>query len=191
MDSFWARLDYSLKVRLPIVLGVALVSITITALVTEPVRRTVGYAPGQPINFSHKVHAGDMKVDCRYCHVGVETGRFASVPASQTCMNCHSVAAVDRPGVAALRTLYSQGEPVVWKRVYRAPDFVYFSHDVHIAAKADCRNCHGDVATMDVVRQVQPMSMGSCLGCHRNASTRIVGARSDLVGPENCSSCHR
>lgn len=191
MESFWARFDYSVKVRLPIVLGVALLTVVVTALVTAPVRRAVGYAPAQPVNFSHKLHAGDMKVDCRYCHIGAETGRFAAVPATGICMNCHRVAVVDRPGVAAVRRSFQQGTPIAWKRIHRLPDFTYFAHDVHLAAKADCRDCHGDVASMDVLRQVKSLSMGSCLNCHRNAATRIAGSRADLAGPENCSSCHR
>lgn len=191
MESFWARFDHTVKIRLPIVIGVALVSIAVTALVTAPVRRTSGFAPIQPVDFSHRQHAGDMKIDCRYCHTGVETGRYAAIPPVQVCMNCHSVAAVDSPGVALVRALYLEEKPVVWKRVHRLPDFVYFSHDVHIAANVGCEVCHGDVATMDVIRQVHPLSMGSCLSCHRNAHSEVVGAPPDLRGPENCSSCHR
>lgn len=191
VDSFWARVDHTVKVRLPIVVAVALASITVTALVTAPVRRTPGYAPEQPIDFSHRQHAGDMKIDCRYCHTGAEFGRHAGIPSAGICMNCHSVAAIDSPGVARLRALYAEGQPVRWRRIHRLPDFVYFSHDVHVAARIECEQCHGDVATMDVVRQVHPLSMGSCLSCHRNAYAEVVGAQPDLRGPENCSACHR
>jgi mono/diheme cytochrome c family protein len=132
-----------------------------------------------------------MRIDCRYCHGGVETGRHAGIPPSRTCMNCHSVAAVDRPGVAQLRSLYQQGLPVPWKRIHRLPDFVYFSHQIHIGAGIGCENCHGDVAKMDVVQQVRALSMGNCIGCHRDVRSQVVGARPDLVGPENCTACHR
>ena len=191
MESFWARLDHNVKVRLPAVIGVVVACVAVTALATAPSRRTAGYAPPQPVDYSHRQHAGDMRIDCLYCHTGAEAGRHAGVPAAGTCMNCHSVAAVDSAGVAHLRALYAQGRPVVWRRIHRLPDFVYFSHSVHIAAKIGCENCHGDVARMDVVQQVHALSMGSCLACHRNAPTQVVGAPPDLIGPENCSSCHR
>jgi hypothetical protein len=191
VDSFWARLDHHVKVRLPITLAVLVVSVAATGLLTEPSRRTPGYGPAQPVAFSHEMHAGTMRVDCRYCHRGVDSGRFATVPASSTCMNCHSVAATDRPGVTLLRALYEEGKPVPWKRVHRLPDFVYFAHDVHVAAGAGCENCHGNIAQASLVRQVHTLSMGSCLDCHRNAHSRIVRAGADLRGPENCSACHR
>ena len=191
MGSFWARLDHYVKFHLPAIVGVVLISVTVTALVTEPVRRTVGYAPPQPINFSHKQHAGDMRIDCRYCHTGVETGRHAGIPAVGICMNCHSVAAVDSAGVAQMRALYAQGQPVAWQRVHKLPDFVYFSHNIHIAADIGCENCHGNVARMDIVEQVRPLSMGNCLGCHRHTPEQAAGVPADLKGPEDCSSCHR
>ena len=191
MESFWARLDYQIKVRLPIVVGVLAIAVAVTALVTAPARRTMGYAPGQPVDFSHRQHAGDMRIDCRYCHLGAESGRHASVPAAGICMNCHRVAAVDSAGVAHLRELYARGRPVEWERIHRLPDFVYFSHDVHLAAGASCGSCHGEVPRMEKVQQVHALSMGSCLDCHRNAPAQVVGAPADLRGPEHCSACHR
>ena len=191
MESFWSRLDTIVKVRLPIVAGVVLVSVAAAALVTAPSRRTVGYEPQQPVAFSHKQHAGDMRIDCRYCHTGVETGRHAGIPATAVCMNCHSVAAVDSPGVAVVRQLYEQGQAVQWERIHRLPDYVYFAHDVHIAAGVDCRSCHGDVRGMEAVAQVHELSMSSCLRCHRHPQSEAAGVKPDLVGPENCSACHR
>jgi len=191
VESFWARLDYHVKVRLPLVIAVALISVVATALVTAPSRRTQGYAPEQPIAFSHKQHAGDMRIACQYCHTGAETGRYAGIPASSICMNCHRIAAVDSSGVARLRELYAQGRPVPWKRIHKLPDYVYFAHDIHIAAQIGCESCHGRVEQMQVVRQVHPLSMGSCLDCHRNVQQKVPGVPPDLRGPENCSACHR
>lgn len=191
MGSFWAHLDHAIKVRLPIVIGVTLVAVLVTGLVTDPVRRDIGYEPTQPIDFSHQQHAGDMRIDCQYCHTGVETSRNAGIPAVAVCMNCHSVSAVDSPGVAQLRILYEQNRPIVWKRVHRLPDFVYFSHSPHVQAGVDCAVCHGDVAKMDVVRQTHPLTMQSCLDCHRNPHDFAVGLASDVKGSETCTTCHR
>ena len=191
MGSFWAHLDHAIKIRVPIVLGVVLVSVLVTGLVTDPTRRAQGYAPTQPIDFSHRQHAGEMRIDCKYCHGGVETSRSAGIPAASVCMNCHAVAAIDSPGVAIVRALYERNRPVRWQRIHRLPDFVYFAHSPHIKAGVDCITCHGDVRQMDVVRQVHPLTMRSCLDCHRNPQAEAVGLREDLKGPENCTTCHR
>jgi len=191
LEPRWNRLDHHVKVHLPIILGVAILSALLTGLVTTPVRRVEGYAPEQPIPFSHQMHAGSMKIDCRYCHIGVETGRHAAIPASSICMNCHSVAALDRPGVKLLRAAYADNRPMVWRRIHRLPDFVYFSHNLHIAAKIDCEYCHGKVREMEVASQAVSLSMGSCLSCHRNVQQRVPVVLPGLSGPENCSACHR
>jgi hypothetical protein len=191
LAGIWGHLDHHVKVRLPITLGVVLASVLVTGVLTSPSRRTPLFSPAQPIAFPHDRHAGTMHIDCRYCHIGVETGRFATVPSSQICMNCHSVAMIDRPGVAMLRAEYAAGRPIAWKRVYKLPDFVYFSHDVHIPAGATCDLCHGDVTQAVAIRQILPLSMGNCIGCHRSAESRIAGARAGLRGPDDCSACHR
>ncbi len=191
LEPRWNRLDHWVRVHLPILCGVGILSAVITGLVTTPVRRVEGYSPAQPVPFSHQMHVGTMRIDCRYCHIGVETGRHASIPASSICMNCHSVAALDRPGVQLLRASYAANRPIFWRRIHRLPDFVYFSHDVHILAKIDCEYCHGKVREMEVVSQAVSLSMGSCLGCHRNVQERVPGIAPGLVGPENCSACHR
>lgn len=191
MEPNWNRLDEHVKFCLPVVVAVALLSILITALVTTPIRRVKGYAPAQPINFSHQLHSGQMRLDCRYCHPGVEVSRHASVPATSFCMNCHNAAAIDRPGVVRLREAAAQGEALVWKRVHRLPDFVYFAHQPHVQAGIRCETCHGNVRRMEVMTQAGPLSMGSCLGCHRNPHERAPEWQATLIGPENCSACHR
>jgi hypothetical protein len=187
----WARLDRLVRLHLPVILGVAVLSAFITALVTTPVRRTPGYAPRQPIPFSHELHAGSMRIDCHYCHTGVEISRHAGVPALSVCMNCHSVAAIERPDIERLRQSWTEGRPLAWKRIHRLPDFVFFAHQAHVTAGIDCANCHGDVRRMQVVSQVMSLSMRSCLDCHRNAHQRIPGSSPELMGPENCTACHR
>ncbi len=139
----------------------------------SPYNTDVGYAPKQPIAYSHKLHAGDMKMDCRYCHAYVERGPYAGVPSTQTCMNCHSQVKKDSPLLAPLRESWTTGISVPWKRIHKVPDFAYFDHSAHMGfgtgegrAAIGCETCHGRIDNMEVVRQVQPLSMSWCLDCH-------------------------
>jgi hypothetical protein len=191
VEPNWNRLDEHVKFYLPVVVVVALVSVLVTGLVTVPVRRVTGYAPAQPISYSHELHAGKMRIDCRYCHLGVERSRHASVPATDICMNCHKLASVDKAEVVRLREIVSANQPIAWKRVHKLPDFVYFSHRSHVNSGISCEQCHGDVRRMEDLTQVASLSMGSCLDCHRNAPHRAPGIEASLKGPENCSACHR
>src|SRR5437868_15408414 len=102
-------LDYGLKVRLPIILFVVIVSFIVTYYASYAERNGIGYAPVQPINFPHKLHAGDMKIDCKYCHIGVEKSRTASVPPTNICMGCHALAKKDSPEIQKLTQYYNDG----------------------------------------------------------------------------------
>lgn len=139
-----------------------------------------GYEPIQPLEFSHKLHAGELQIPCQYCHVDADKGRHASVPAMNMCMNCHSVAGNGKPGVEQLRQAYKDGKPLAWVRVHDVPDHVYFSHWQHIAKGVACQHCHGPVETMDRIQQVESLEMGWCVTCHR-----ANGA------PTECSTCHQ
>jgi hypothetical protein len=133
-----------------------------------------GYAPEQPIPFSHKLHAGDMGLDCQYCHTQPEKGRHATVPSLNVCMNCHSQvkrrvgASEDSVHLAKLREHFANNEPVRWIKVHDTPDYVYFSHRPHVkTAGISCQTCHGPVENMDKVTVSIPFNMGWCLDCHR------------------------
>ena len=126
-----------------------------------------GYAPEQPIAFSHKLHAGKLELDCKYCHSNVEKGPHATVPPLSTCMGCHSVVAKEQPEIKKLQDYWERGIPVPWVRIHRVPDYVYFTHQAHIKAGLDCATCHGDVASFERVAQVRPLEMGDCVSCHR------------------------
>lgn len=139
-----------------------------------------GYAPVQPINFSHRKHAGDMQIPCQYCHVNTEQGRIATVPAMNVCMNCHKIAGAGKPEVEKLKEHYAKGEEIEWVRVHDLPDFVYFTHRVHIAKGFACQQCHGPVETMDRIEQVAPLTMGWCVDCHKQNG-----------GPLECNTCHQ
>ena len=131
-------------------------------------RNNQGYAPTQPIAFSHKLHAGDLGMDCLYCHSNAEKSAHATVPSVDACMGCHSVVRTDRPEIQKLTEYYASGKSIPWVRVHRLPDVVAFSHKAHVAAGVACQQCHGPVETMDILAQNANLSMGWCLSCHRN-----------------------
>ena len=185
------RLDYILRVRLPITIFVILACFTITFFVSKPERDMVGYSPDQPINFPHNIHAGLMKIDCQYCHTGVEKSRVAMVPPVATCMNCHTIARKDKPEIIKLTRYYKEGKTLPWKRVHRVPDFVYFNHSVHVNRGIDCVHCHGDVRQMAKIKEVHPFTMAACLDCHRNAHENLPELKNIKNGPDYCFACHR
>jgi hypothetical protein len=165
----------------------------------------VGYSPRQPINFSHRLHAGTLALQCNYCHIGVESGPHATIPATSTCMNCHKYVKTDSPEIKKIQASWDTKKPIVWTRVYSLPDYVYFDHSRHIAAGVACLSCHGDVPEMTVIRKVTPLSMGWCLGCHRDPVSAQHPATEGLAmapllppsappiqrAPEHCTACHR
>lgn len=177
----------------------------------------VGYAPVQPVPFSHAIHAGQLGIDCRYCHVGVDKGPASTIPAAQTCMNCHNQVKTDSPLLAVVRESYETGKPVPWVKIHQVPDYVYFNHSAHINRGVSCVECHGRIDEMDTVAHSKPLSMSFCLDCHRNpekvvrpldkvtdlAWTHPEGTEGQLRDgakfvhdwnikpPQSCSGCHR
>jgi len=132
-----------------------------------------GYQPAQPIPFSHKIHAGELGLDCRYCHSFVEVGAYSNIPTTQVCMNCHSQIQKDSPKLAPLRESWETGKPVKWVQVHETPDHVYFNHSVHVNRGVGCVSCHGKVNEMEVVHHAEPQSMAWCLDCHRNPENHL------------------
>ncbi len=174
----------------------------------------VGYRPVQPVPYSHKLHAGDLGIDCRYCHYQVEYSRHANVPATKVCMNCHSIIGTDRETLDLVRESYANNTPIEWVRVHMLPEYAYFEHAIHLRAGVGCISCHGNVAMMEEVLQVQTLSMGWCLDCHRNPEDHIRPPSQvtnmywmppsdheewvhqfidemQINPPEDCSACHR
>ncbi len=200
--------------RLPAVAAVALALITGGAVFIvwyyfSPLNTQVGYAPHQPVPYSHRLHAGQLGIDCRYCHTNVERSVVAMVPPTQTCMNCHALVKADSAKLAPVRESWATGKPIEWVRVHRLPDHAYFDHSVHVTAGVGCVECHGRVDQMDVVAQAKPLSMSWCLDCHRDPGPRLrpkdqvtnmEWARKDdepiklarpVDPPKHCSGCHR
>jgi hypothetical protein len=180
----------------------------------------VGFEPEQPVPFSHQLHAGQLGLDCRYCHQAVFESPHATVPTSQTCMNCHDPRKANVKGtsplLAAVRDSYDSGRPVEWRRVHKLPDYAYFNHAVHVNKGVSCVECHGKVNEMKVVRHDKPLSMGWCLKCHDDPSRslrpvdevtnlewapsggqtredigREIQKELQVNAPNNCQSCHR
>jgi hypothetical protein len=206
------------RLPLQIILYLCIVVCVATAGVNyymTPKYTRVGYAPIQPVPYSHAKHVGELGLDCRYCHSTIDTAG-AAVPTAQTCMNCHSQIRNASPALAAVRASFQTGAPVPWVHVHVMPSFVYFDHAVHVNRGVGCVECHGKVNEMDVVTQRQPMSMGFCLDCHRAPAERIretkdvfnldsptiAEAKGILVArefvrewkispPQSCSGCHR
>lgn len=127
----------------------------------------------QPVQFSHRHHVGDDGIDCRYCHSNVETSAAAGVPATETCMNCHSQLFADQPYLEPVRASFRDNTPIKWRRVHDLPEFVYFDHSIHIAKGVGCASCHGDVSKMASVSQEHSLQMEWCISCHKNPAPNI------------------
>ncbi len=139
----------------------------------SPQATDVGYMPEQPIPFSHRVHAGELGLDCRYCHNTVEETQHAAIPPTQTCMNCHAQIHPQSENLQPLFESYETGMPIKWVRVHDLPQYSYFNHGAHVTRGVSCVECHGRVDTMDVVYQHETLSMGWCLDCHRNPDPHV------------------
>jgi hypothetical protein len=128
----------------------------------------VGVVREQPVQFSHRHHARELGIDCRYCHVSVETSSFAGMPSSQTCMTCHSQIWTSAPMLEPVRESLRSGRPIAWTRVTRLPDHVYFDHSIHVAKGVSCADCHGRVDMMPLTHKAAGFRMKDCLQCHRD-----------------------
>ncbi len=160
-----------------------------------------GYAPVQPIAFSHALHAGKLQISCLYCHGGAARSDFSDVPSPGICMNCHvavhSVAGSNAPSpeIAKLLKVYethasSAPAQIPWIRVHHLPDYVHFSHRVHVNNNISCQECHGPVQTMTRVRQYSSLSMGWCINCHRLTPETAPKHWKKVGGPLDCAACH-
>ena len=136
-------------------------------------------APAQPIAFSHKTHAGTMKLACKMCHPNPEPGESMTIVPASRCMECHSSIKADSPEIRKLAEYAKSGTPIPWVRVYEIPSFVAFSHRVHLDSGSQCEDCHGPVASRDRLYRETDLSMGGCMSCHKARKATI-----------QCSVCH-
>ena len=150
-----------------LILSLAGLSILATGIVRSPLVTKEGVPVPQPVPYSHKLHVGQLKLDCRYCHTSVESSSFAGLPSTETCMNCHSQIGLSNPLIEPIRKSYQEGRSIEWSRVNDLPDYAYFDHSIHIHKGVGCVTCHGQVDSMAVMT-AKTWTMNACLECHRN-----------------------
>lgn len=138
-----------------------------------PYWNRIGIRPYQPVLFSHRHHAGELQIDCRYCHTSVETSAFAGMPSTRTCLTCHSQIFTDTPMLRPVVQSAATGEPLHWTRVNSLPDHVYFNHSIHLAKGIGCTTCHGQVGDMPLMAKAHPLSMRWCIDCHRDPAPNL------------------
>lgn len=206
--GFFARLNPVLGVLT--VIGVAVIVMIFGFYnQAQDLGTQIGYAPDQPVNFSHKLHAGNLEIDCQYCHTGVRKAKSANIPSTGICMNCHNVVKNGKYGGKEIKKVtqsWENKDPIEWVRIHNLPDHVYFNHAQHVkAGNVECESCHGNVENMEVVHQHSKLEMGWCINCHRNknvdASNNYYQKTFDFVdahdkftvaemGGTNCQKCH-
>ncbi|MCB1226511.1 MAG: cytochrome c3 family protein [Verrucomicrobiales bacterium] len=178
MGNFFPRWTNWLPLKLAVALVFIAGGVSVgVAYYFTPKYTRVGYEPSQPIPFSHKIHAGQLGLDCRYCHSHVESSGPANVPTNETCFNCHGAGKgnirSDSPKLAKVMQAQASGHPIEWERVHKLPDYAYFNHSVHVNRGVSCASCHGKINEMTVVRHEKPLSMGWCLDCHRTPEKNL------------------
>lgn len=214
-------LIFTKKVRFRAIHGIILVvgiavHFNIAMVEAQNLSRTQNYAPDQPIKFSHKVHAGDNKTDCRYCHNIADYSKSAGIPSNDVCLACHEVVKEGRnSGKFEINKIFrakNSGKPVEWIRIHNLQEHVFFSHAQHVnAGKVECETCHGPVEEMDIMRQFADLSMGWCVQCHRDTDVnftdnkyystyqklheelkagKINSVNVELIGGLDCMKCH-
>ncbi len=144
----------------------------------------VGYMPKQPDGgFNHQIHAGQLGMDCRYCHSNVEISHEANIPTVSSCYGCHSenklakfaTSESHKQKTEFVRSAYAANASIEWRRIHKLPDYVHnFPHQIHVNAGVSCYSCHGQITGMPVVHQVESLSMGWCLECHRAPEKHLV-----------------
>jgi hypothetical protein len=203
---------------IPVIILLGACGWQVKMIATDAMRlgRQQNYAPDQPVKFSHKIHAGENGIDCKYCHTVVERGKSSGIPATNLCMNCHIViregANSGKFEIAKILNAVETGKPIEWTRIHNLPEHVFFSHAVHVGSgKLDCTKCHGQVKEMDIMKQQNDLSMGWCINCHRQTNvkfvenpyyeqfpklhedlkaSRINSVTAEKIGANDCMRCH-
>ena len=170
---------------------------------TGPLVRVEG-APRQPIFFNHVIHAGSFGIACQYCHADARRSEYAGIPSVDRCLGCHKIiGAQDNPEIKKIHEYAQRREAIPWVRVFKVPEFTYFTHKAHVRAGVECQRCHGRVERMRVVGAdtgpritndlkrliglrppALPLTMGWCVDCHRAENAHGAHA------PLDCVTCH-
>ena len=187
-----------LKIIATIILFLNIAYFGFTALLSIGIDQ--GYQPIQPIAFSHRIHAGDNKIDCQYCHSAAKNSKSSGIPSVNICMNCHkNIGEVSEETATAehskafydgeIQKLYKaagwdsenleytgETEPIVWTRIHNLPDFAYYNHSQHVTVGGiKCQKCHGPVQEMEELYQFSPLTMGWCIDCHKETEVKMEG----------------
>jgi hypothetical protein len=166
---FSPRADTVFKLVLACLFAAPLLLVGGLMLLARSPLATLQFEPiEQPVPFDHRHHAGDERIDCRYCHRTAESSPYAGIPSTDVCMGCHAQIWPTSPTLGPVRASFFQGSPIAWTKVHRLPDFVYFDHSIHVSKGVGCVSCHGRVDEMAAVERVAPLTMQWCLDCHRD-----------------------
>lgn len=216
VDLIFFRFIKAKFVHLIVILITGFIMGEIIVVEAQGLGRQQYYSPDQPIDFSHKIHAGQNQIDCKYCHTTAQESIHAGIPAAKLCMNCHAVvktgSITGTKEIDKLLAAVKNNKPIEWIKVHNVPDHVFFSHAQHVnAGKIDCMECHGDVSQMDRIIQVNDLGMGWCIECHRTTEVqftnndfyknytklqaelnegKISGVTVDAIGGNDCQKCH-
>jgi len=198
---FTRTFDRRVYLTLGVLVASGVIFVAFGVYANWPSNREAGYMPPQPMAYSHKTHAGTLKIDCLYCHTNATKGPNASVPPLSTCMNCHNEVQPKgkdgklKPDIKLLLEHWKQGKPIRWNKVHVLADFVFFDHSRHMAdGTIRCQECHGPVETFEHMKRQYGLKMSWCLDCHKQEVKK-----KDLRGrevtttraPIHCSTCHR
>ena len=162
------------------IVGMATVAASAVGLLYSQGSADLATQDVQPISFSHALHAGQLKLDCLYCHRSAHQSRTASVPSLHLCMGCHQNLEATGAGSQTLLDHWKRQQPVAWVRLQRLPDFVYFTHERHLAHGLQCATCHGEVQEMTTTPRAASYEMGWCLSCHQQRGVS-----------QDCLTCHQ
>jgi hypothetical protein len=161
------------------------------AIIFSSYATEVGHPIEQVVPFSHQHHVSGLGIDCRYCHTGVESSPFAGIPATETCMTCHSQVWRDAPILAPVRESWTTGQPLRWNRVHNLPDYVYFDHSIHVQKGVACVSCHGRVDRMPLMAKSQTLYMRWCLDCHQSPESHLRPASEVFLMKDEAPNPHR
>jgi hypothetical protein len=164
-------------------------SLALYVIGQSPYYTEVNVAQPQPVPFSHQHHAGQLGIDCRYCHTSVEQSSFAGLPPTATCMTCHSQIWVNSPMLEPVRASYRDDTSLEWTRVNALPDFAYFDHSIHVNKGIGCTTCHGPIGEMPLTYRANTLYMRWCIDCHKNPALHVRRRedvfKADYVEPPN------
>ena len=163
-----ARASLVLTGLIVIALGVTLDQLQRSPWVTRQ-----GQRPEQPVPFSHKHHVMGLGLQCQYCHTSVEKSSYAGIPPTKTCINCHAQIWTNAALLQPVRDSWATGQSIPWIKVHDLPDYVYFSHEIHVNKGLGCASCHGRVDQMPLMYEQNTLQMEWCLNCHRNPAKNL------------------